>query len=64
MDDRRGYWWWVCGGNPDGNGGGVIEGSRDRFDADRRAARAVARGYRNVRVVSDDEMFGAREVTS
>jgi hypothetical protein len=48
--------WHIVGGNPDRSGGGLITSMASRFEADREAARLVARGYWNVRVLSDWEL--------
>lgn len=51
--------WYIVGGNPDGNGGGLIEATFDitPFNADRKAARYVTQGYRDVRVISNDKYW-------
>jgi hypothetical protein len=47
----------VIGGNPDGNGGGIITAAPTRYEADRLAAQYVTKGYRDVRVVTYDEFL-------
>jgi hypothetical protein len=47
----------VCGGNPDGSGGGVI-GTRDTWDgATSLKVRAIVAGYTDVRIWNWKEMM-------
>ncbi len=42
----------VIGGNPDGNGGGVIASTNSEFEASDIKAEAMKHGYKNIQVVT------------
>jgi hypothetical protein len=48
--------YFVCGGNPDGNGGGVIASSHTIDDAKRIQLEAIKLGYVGVRILTWDEL--------
>lgn len=48
--------YFVSGGNPDGNGGGVIGSTRTRVEALALQIEAVKRGYTRVHVMTYKEM--------
>ncbi len=43
--------YFIIGGNPDGNGGGVIASTNSEFEASDIKAEAMKHGYKNVQVV-------------
>ena len=49
--------YYIVGGDPNGKGGGLIEVTIGRYNADRRAAYFVSLGYRNVQVMTEDAFF-------
>lgn len=50
--------YYIVGGDPNGMGGGLIEVTVGRYNADRRAAYYVSIGYRDVRVMNEDDFYG------
>ena len=49
--------WFVLGGNPDGNGGGVIATRNVLKDAQALAEEAIKEGYTHVSVQTWEQMF-------
>jgi hypothetical protein len=49
--------WFVTGGNPDGNGGGVIATCRSEFRAIDIKWEALVQGYRGVQVISAKDFW-------
>lgn len=53
--------WFVLGGNPNEDGGGVIASTTSEFKAMDIKAEAVKRGYRNVVIVSATDFWCLKE---
>ena len=53
--------WFVCGGNPDGDGGGVIASFNDLRKAQAFVEVAIKADYTRVRVQTWEQMMGDTE---